>query len=373
MPRPLLPALVLFVAAALGLWWLLADAPPAPPPADAAPASAGADGTDANAAPITGVTDGSAMPASARAAAGRDDDLLADPEIRAGLSGFKGRVVDHQKLPVGDCGVRIYRGALDSVLPQQLDLFAAAIDNPPQVVAGEVRTAADGTWQLTGVWPRAFYVLFAGIGTDAPMHQIVTQHPSPGEIVDLGDLVLPHAGVITGEVVGEDGEALAGALVRAVDLPGTLASLFPAERIDPEGALLVREPAFPMNVVEMPRWAKDLFEKLPIPTAYTDPDGRFRLVGVTPGSNLLATTLASYLSDVKPSVPVRAGQEKDIGRIKLRRGEELVGKVVDGQGKPVADAEVLAGSTLTIAPVDLASRIGRTDAEGRFRGTGFSP
>lgn len=373
MPRPLLPALVLFAAAALGLWWLLADAPPAPPPSDAAPASAGADGTDASAAPITGVTDGSAMPASARAAAGRDDDPLADPEIRAGLSGFKGRVVDHQKLPVGDCGVRVYRGALDSVLPQQLDLFAAAIDNPPQIVAGEVRTAADGTWQLTGVWPRAFYVLFAGIGTDAPMHQIVTQHPAPGEIVDLGDLVLPHAGVITGEVVGEDGEPLAGALVRAVDLPGTLAALFPAERIDPEGALLVREPAFPMNVVEMPPWAKDLFAKLPIPTAYTSPDGRFRLVGVTPGSNLLATTLAGYLSDVKPSVPVRPGQEKDVGRIKLRLGEELVGMVVDGKGKPIADAEVLAGSTLTIAPVDLASRIGRTDAEGRFRGTGFSP
>lgn len=373
MPRPLLPALVLFAAAALGLWWLLADAPPAPPPSDAAPASAGADGTDASAAPITGVTDGSAMPASARAAAGRDDDPLADPEIRAGLSGFKGRVVDHQKLPVGDCGVRVYRGALDSVLPQQLDLFAAAIDNPPQIVAGEVRTAADGTWQLTGVWPRAFYVLFAGIGTDAPMHQIVTQHPAPGEIVDLGDLVLPHAGVITGEVVGEDGEPLAGALVRAVDLPGTLAALFPAERIDPEGALLVREPAFPMNVVEMPPWAKDLFAKLPIPTAYTSPDGRFRLVGVTPGSNLLATTMAGYLSDVKPSVPVRPGQEKDVGRIKLRLGEELVGMVVDGKGKPIADAEVLAGSTLTIAPVDLASRIGRTDAEGRFRGTGFSP
>ncbi|MFN9757638.1 MAG: carboxypeptidase-like regulatory domain-containing protein [Planctomycetota bacterium] len=373
MPRPLLPALVLFAAAALGLWWLLADAPPAPPPSDAAPASAGADGTDANAAPITGVTDGSALPASARAAAGREDDPLAAPEFGAGVSGCKGRVVDHQKLPVGDCGVRVYRGALDSVLPQQLDLFAAAIDNPPQIVAGEVRTAADGTWQLTGVWPRAFYVLFAGIGTDAPMHQIVTQHPAPGEIVDLGDLVLPHAGVITGEVVGEDGEPLARALVRAVDQPGTLAALFPPQRIDPQGALLVREPAFPMNVVEMPPWAKDLFAKLPIPTAYTSPDGRFRLVGVTPGSNLLATTMAGYLSDVKPSVPVRPGQEKDVGRIKLRLGEELVGMVVDGKGKPIADAEVLAGSTLTIAPVDLASRIGRTDAEGRFRGTGFSP
>lgn len=370
MKRPLLPVLLLLAALAAGSFWLLRDPPP-PPTADGPDAAATSAPADASSAAVR--ADASAMPTDAGRIGRRlGDDVLDDPEIQAGLSGFKGRVLDHQKVPVADCGVRLYRGALDSVLPQQIDLFAAAIDNPPQIVAGEVRTAADGTWTITGVWPRAFYVLLAGLGTDAPTHQIVSQHPAPGEIVDLGDLVLPHAGVITGEVLGDDGEPLAGALVRAADLPGTLAALFPAERIDPEGALLVREPTFPMNVVEMPPWAKEVFNKLPIPTTYTGTDGRFRLVGVVPGSNLLATTMAGHLSDMKPSVIVRPGQEKDVGRIKLRLGEELAGKVVDGDGKPIVDAEVFAGSTLTVAPVDLASRIGRTDAEGRFRGTGFT-
>jgi protocatechuate 3,4-dioxygenase beta subunit len=368
MKRPLVPVLLLLAALAASLLLLLRDPPPPAPDLPDAPAAATP--ADPNAAPVAAVAD--APVGAARTAVRTVDPVLDDPEIRAGLSGFKGRVVDHQKAPVADCGVRLYRGALDSVLPQQIDLFAAEIDNPPQVVAGEVRTDADGRFVLTGVWPRAFYLLFAGLGTDAPTHQLVTQHPSPGEIVDLGDITLPHAGVITGEVLGDDGEPLVGALVRAADLPGTLAALFPAERIDPDGALLVREPQSPMNVIEMPRWAKDLFTKLPIPTTYTGADGRFRLVGVVPGSNLLATTMAGHLADMKPSVVVRAGQEKDVGRIKLRLGEELVGTVVDGDGKPVADAEVLAGSTLSVAPVDLASRIGRTDAEGRFRGTGFA-
>jgi uncharacterized GH25 family protein len=274
---------------------------------------------------------------------------------------------------VPDCGVRIYRGALDSVLPADFDVFAPESNYVPNYIAGEVRTATDGTWQLTGVWPRAFYLMLAGIGTDAPMHQILTKTPSPGEIVDLGDIVLPLAGVITGVVVDDNGDPLAGALVRAVDLPGALAAFFPVERFDPEGAVLVREQSFPAKVVAMPSWVKRVFDDFPIPSTTSGADGQFRLVGVVPGSNLLATTAKGFLSDVKPSVQVRAGQEKDVGKVRMKRGEELVGKVVDTAGKPVADAEVFAGSTITVAPVDMAQKLARTDANGQFTGTGFAP
>ncbi|MBK8099009.1 MAG: carboxypeptidase regulatory-like domain-containing protein [Planctomycetes bacterium] len=335
-----------------------AEAPPAP---EAAPAERTPDATPADAA--------SQRTSVAVAAA----DPLLDPEIRAALTGFKGRVVDHQKQPVGDTGVRIYRGAMDTVLRPGLDLFAEASTWEPSYIAGETKTAVDGTFQIEGVWPRAFYLLFAGIGSDAPTHKILSHTPAPGEIIDLGDIELPDAAVLTGIVVDEDGSPLADALVRSADLPGQLAGFFPIERFDPKGALLIREPQSPVRVIEMPAWVEHAFEHLPIPSTRTAADGAFRLVGVAPGANLVATTKPDYLSDMKPTVHCKAGQVKDLGRIRLKRGEELSGRVLDTAGKPVVGAEVLAGSTLNVAPVDLATRVGVTDGEGRFRGQGFAP
>ncbi|MCB1154871.1 hypothetical protein KDL45_14545, partial [bacterium] len=227
--------------------------------------------------------------------------------------------------------------------------------------------------RMTGVWPRGFYLMFAGIGTDAPTHMIVTETPAPGQIVDLGDVVLNDAGVITGTVLDDKGQPMSGALVRAADIPGALAAFFPIERFDPDGAVLVRERSSPVNVVEIPAWVKPAFENLPIPTARSASDGTFRLVGVMPGSNMLAITQKQFLPHVKPSVQVRAGAVRDVGKVRMRRGEELYAQVVDEKGEPVAGAEVLAGSTLTMAPVDLAQRLGQTNAEGIVEGTGFSP
>ena len=374
MQRPL-AVVVLFVvlAAVLGGLWYLFGGEPAPPPPAPGPVATDTD-TDAAAAAIGATTANADLPRAQRqVVAVEAGSLLDDPDYVAGLTGWKGRVVDHAKNPVADCGVRLYRGAMDSVLRDGLDLFADQSAFEPDYVAGETRTAADGTFVISRVRPRGFFLLFAGIGTDAPTHQVVTRLPSPGEVVDLGDVVLPHAGVIVGTVVDDNGEPLAGADVHAADLPGSLAAFFPLERFDPKGAVLVREPNVPMTVVEMPPWVETAYAQLPIPSAVTGADGAFRLVGVVPGSNLLATTRAGYLSELRPSIQVRPGQVKDVGRIKLRRGEELVGRVLDSLGKPVAGAELLAGSTIALAPVDLARRIEPSNDEGWFSAQGFAP
>jgi len=374
MQRSLLVGLILVVAAILGaaFWFSRGDTAP-PPPVGSTRNEAPAPVDPAVTTATAPAGEASTRRAERQIAATVAAALRDDPEIQAGLTGVKGRVVDHAKTPVAGCGVRLYRGALDTVLVEGMDLFAEQPEFEPDYVAGETKTAEDGRFEIHGVWPRAIFVLFAGIGTDAPVHQIVTRTPSPGEVVDLGDIVLPDAGVITGTVLDDDGEPLAGALVRAADVPGTLAAFFPVERFDPQGALLIREPQSPIRVLEMPRWVKKAFDDLPIPSTTTGTDGAFRLVGVTPGSNMLAVTIRDFLSDVKPSVQVRAGQVKDVGRIKLRRGEELVGRVVDTAGEPVPNAEVFAGSTLSVAPVDLAQAIGKADADGRFEGRGFAP
>ncbi|MGK0299602.1 MAG: hypothetical protein ACI89X_000469 [Planctomycetota bacterium] len=373
MQRQIIPAVILLVAAVIGgIWWLYSD-PVAPLPTPRGNLVI-QDGGSPEVVPAEGNVDADTSNTNVREAVlGGSSELLSDPDIRAGLCGFKGRVVNHLKTPVVDCGVRIYRGAMDSILSQTTDLFSDVPDFDPQYIAGEVQTDDEGRFEMTGVWPRGFYLMFAGLGTDAPTHQVITKAPSPGEIVDLGDVVLNEAGVIVGEVCDSDGNALAGALVRAADIPGALAAFFPAERFDPEGALLIREPRAPVRVLKMPPWVKEAFEHLPIPTTKTDLEGKFRLVGVMPGSNMLATTTRNFLSDVKASVKVRSGQVKDVGRIRLREGEELYAKVLDEKGKPVAGAEVIAGSTLSIVPVDLASYLGETNEEGEIDGMGFSP
>lgn len=373
MQRSLVIGLFVVLVVALGAFFLFSRsdiAPPAPNPAtpaeqpksDAAAPAAGAAANDAT----TRATERHIV-AAARTTTNED------PEIQAGLTGWKGRVVDHGKQPVAGCGVRIYRAAQDVIFPENLDIFADESAFVPNYLGGETKTGEDGRFEIHGVWPHAIYILFAGLGTDAPLHQLLTRTPSPGEVVDLGDIQLPDAGVITGFVLDDNGEPLPGALVRAADVPGTLAAFFPVERFDPQGALLIREPGAPVRVVEMPKWVKPAFDDLPIPSTLSGADGAFRLVGVVPGSNMFAVTQTGFLSEVKPSVQVRAGQTKDVGKIKMRRGEELIGRVVDAAGKPVPGAEVLAGSTLSVAPVDLAQRLGVADADGKFTGTGFAP
>jgi len=373
MQRTLVALLVLVLAVIGGALWWLSRGQVAAPPDPGRAASAEATGEAAAQSVVMAAARDEALRSTRHeAVTSLSQKLLDDPEITAALTGFKGRVVSHLKQPVPDAGVRIYRGAMDSVLPETVDLFADEPTLVPQYVAGETRTGPDGTFAISGVWPRAFYVMFAGIGTDAPVHQILSNTPSPGEVVDLGDVVLPDAGVITGTVLDDNGDPLPGALVRAADLPGALAAFFPVERFDPEGALLIRGSGSPTKVVEMPSWVMSAFEHLPIPSTRSDSAGRFRLAGVTPGSNMLATTAPEFLSDVKPSIQVRAGQVKDAGNVKLKRGEELTGRVLDSEGKPVAGAEVLAGSTLSQVPFDMARRLGSSDGDGRFQGQGFA-
>ncbi|HIE69543.1 MAG TPA: hypothetical protein EYP98_04920, partial [Planctomycetes bacterium] len=136
-----------------GIWWACSDtAAPLPIPSSNHEAN---ETGGPEIVPVEGHVELSGLNGIAReAVAFSRGPLYDDPDIRAGLCGFKGRVVTHLKAPVADCGVRIYRGAMDVILNTTVDLFAEAEQFDPQFIAGEVRTAEDGTFEMTGVWPR---------------------------------------------------------------------------------------------------------------------------------------------------------------------------------------------------------------------------
>ena len=363
---------VVIAAVAAVLVWCLGGSASAPPPPVDGPTMQAPQPVEA---PMATGNEPESQPTEANAhratVAPVDASVMDDPEIRAAMTGFKGRVVDHQQTPKPACGVRIYRGAIDSVLKPGLDLFAQLSTMTPEYIAGEAKTQDDGTFLIEGIWPRGMCLLYAGIGTDAPTYQILAHTPSPGEIVDLGDIVLNEAAIAVGTVVDENGDPVADALVRAVDLPGQVLEFVPVERFDPLGCLLIREKSSPVQVVEFPAWVASAYEHLPIPSTRTAADGTFRLVGITPGNNFVAATKQNLLPAVDKSTRFEKGQTKDLGILKMMEGEEVSIRVVDAAGKAIEGAEVVAGTSSLAAPIDFASRLGTTDKDGRVTKLGF--
>jgi protocatechuate 3,4-dioxygenase beta subunit len=291
-----------------------------------------------------------------------------DAAWQAALSGFKGRVVDHEKTPLADRIVRFYR--LDPEILQNVGLFEADGEMPMAIDIHEARTDAEGRFLVTGAWPSAFYILEADATGDDRLTMPIDRTPDSGEIVDLGDIQLVQLGVIVGRIVDEEGQGVPDALIRAADIPGALLDMAPVERFDPEGALIVREGLDPF-VVEMPAFVKRYAEIVLKPRTVTDADGMFRLRGVQPGTNVVAVTKKAFVPLVKKGVKVKSGKEKNVGKIRFREGEEALVKVVDTDDEPVPGAEVLIGATTMIFPVDFASRVGKTDDEGLVRVTGW--
>lgn len=293
-----------------------------------------------------------------------------DDPYAAARCGFRGRLLLPTLEPAPGLEVRLFRFGIEmlprsELIPERIEPAALEVD------AGRATSGEDGRFLVTGVWPRGVYVLAAGAGSDTPLWQLVDRTPGPGEIIDLGDLVLQAMGTITGTVVDDAGEPLPGALVRAADLPGEILAFAPIERFDPAGALIVRDGG-KGHVFFMPPWVEQRYRDLPIPSTFTDADGAFTLKGVVPGTNVLVVTSLGFRGQVEPGVEVRAGETRDVGEIELDLGELIQGVVVDTTGAPVPGAQVLLAEGLGPIPVELAGPPLTADGAGRFSRSGLS-
>jgi uncharacterized GH25 family protein len=119
------------------------------------------------------------------------------------------------------------------------------------------------------------------------------------------------------------------------------------------------------------------------PPANPAKDGTFAMRDLPPGNYDLRVRGLEFAPATKQDVVIAPGTPTDVGTITLVRGRKLVGKVVDGDGKPVAGARVKTGDMLySMQGADDAQmatfeemsgvRSATTDREGSFTLVGIA-
>lgn len=287
------------------------------------------------------------------------------------LGGVIGRIVDHDGTPMPELTVERIGGNVFQLLPTEEEWFR---DAPPDLSfsVDATRTDGEGRFRFDGVDPHGFFLLGIDLAGARAAYRPVDRMPSPGEVVDLGDVALDPTATLVGRVVDEDGDPLEGARVRVSELP-IEAFRFGLGDVRPGCAVAGKMPGeADWRVVEAPPVAMALLRRLPFRELLSDEDGRFRCEAVPVGALAVLADLPGRIGVVEGPVTTRAGEERRVRDLALFEGETLVGAVVRGDDdEPVAGAEVRVGVPLAIFPVALLLPAAQTDAEGRFEVPGL--
>ncbi len=324
-----------------------------------------------------------ALPAAARSAIESAPTAPGAPpeSYTSSLAKIVGRVVDHEHVPKSGMPLELLGGNLFDLLPSQ-ESFFSDLPLEPKLVAGTARTDDAGRFEFTAVDPNGMFAV--QIDPDGPHDcwRLIESTPEPGQTLDVGDLVLNPFAILKGRVVDRSGHPIAGALVRASEIPHEAFTfgLGKACRGCAVGGMLPEEaaPGRPKDqwlVLQAPPWIMALLDRLPYSTTKSADDGTFRLEGVPLGSITVVVDAPDTIELVRGPVNTRAGGEKDLGDLKLDAGEELIGTVVttvDGKDQPVADADVMVGEVIPFWPAALFLPKGKTAADGSFTVRGLT-
>ena len=281
----------------------------------------------------------------------------ADPWLGE-LAGLRGRIVEEDGSAVSGIGVTLLEVDGVQLLAQEWERLG---ERPEEIVAGETTTDEEGRFEFAGTRAGAFHGLGIDLGGGRATLRILDTALENGEVQDVGDIVLESLGVFVGRVVDAEGEPVAGARVRVAPIPPE-ALLVRAYDLRADTLLTMRGE----EVVELPRRVGRLIDLLPVPTAHSGADGRFRIDGVP-----LQEVVGGVDKEGWVGTPIQkieaVGGEQDLGDIVLSRGRRVAGIVVDGRGEPVAGAEVFAGAP-NLFGFALLQPVGTSGADGRFRG-----
>ncbi|MBM4015822.1 MAG: carboxypeptidase regulatory-like domain-containing protein [Planctomycetes bacterium] len=283
---------------------------------------------------------------------------------RAALGGFTGRLLEPDLTPVAELPVSAVEFEPSRFLLDSAVLLDEA-HAPPPLESARSRTDADGRFTLAGLEPRALHLLGIDLGGPRASFRVIDRSPIPGEMIDLGDLVLEPFVTFLGRVVDSEGEPVAGARVRGSNLP-SIVFQFGVEEIR-RGCGVMVEVLEEAKAFELPAVVWEFERLLPIPTTVSGEDGTFRLPGVPVGMVTVVADRAGFKATTKTQ-PSGRGKERNVGDLMLQDGYVVQGVVVDGARQPVAGVDVLVGirSPQVPVPVALLQPAGRTDAAGRF-------
>ncbi|HZL99503.1 MAG TPA: hypothetical protein VFD43_04545, partial [Planctomycetota bacterium] len=307
----------------------------------------------------------------------------ADPvpaSYRQALGGLTGRVLEHTPgepdtlRPVAGLTVELAGGRQSSILlPRDALLDPAQLE--ARFILGSATTDHEGRFALAGIDPRTLGALLIDPGGPRGMFWPLEVTPVGGRTSDLGDLILPLAATLTGTVVDERSEPIAGVRVRATDLPMPEAFAGVADFRAGGGLTIsaeVTEGAGDRMFLPPPSLAR-LESRLPFPTALTDAEGRFELTGVPQGLVLIVADDGVHRPFARTGVATgAAGGRRDVGTLPMADGLPLALAVRTADGQTVSEPEVFAGSPLPGAPVAIMKTPTRRDEQGRACFTGLA-
>lgn len=259
------------------------------------------------------------------------------PEEPAGFASdpqhtvVRGRAVDPRSQPIR--GARIELGAS---LGQQSSLATArALGHLAWEVA--VQSNDRGTFEIKGVPAHGLQLLMQVSAPARPVTHFDALQPVPGDVLDLGDVVLADGAQVRGVVRNELGGPIQGAEVRwAPSYTGILRG----RMRDAEGTLV----------------------------GLSDAGGSFTATELPPGELRFAARAQGYSSDWSLPVRLEDGQRVDDLELVVGAGRPLVGTVHAFQGEPVI-ASLVAWQEGGENP----KLTGESDAGGHFSIPGAQP
>lgn len=304
-----------------------------------------------------------------RAPAATSVATLAEPpsdglpaSYRQHLSGIRGRLLESDGAPLVHTDVTLIEFNPSDLIGQMSKLLAEPMP-PPRVFGAESRTDAEGRFLLNGAHPRAAHGLGIDLGGPRAAVRVLCDGLDSGQTLDVGDIVLDPVIALIGRVVDDRGDPVADARVRAAAMP-IPPQLVGLEHLRDDSFVMIHDRGI-LDATPIPAWARQILDRLPIPTTRTSADGTFRLTGVPTGMVTAIVDHDRYIAAVKGPMPSGKGGARDVGDILLGDGVTAVGQVVDADGEPVGGVPVLVA---TIPELDVVAfaRTTTTDAEGRF-------